>query len=136
MEDKHGPYLERCRELARRAEKRGDTPVGAVVALNGEIMAEAEEEVPTGSDPFAHAELLVVRRAMQALNGRELKRATLYTTVEPCLLCSFAIRESGIGRVVIERPVSEIGGATSSFPILTTDAIDRWGLPPGVTWCD
>jgi len=128
----HGRYLDRCRELGRAAGRRGNTEVGSVVVLDGEIVAEAEEGTPGGPDPFGHAEIVAVRRALDAVRPAELKRATLYTTVEPCLLCAFAIREAGIGRVVMEKATPEIGGVTSPFPILTTDAIRRWDEAPRV----
>ena len=90
--------------------------------------------MPAGDDPFAHAELLVVRRAVQELGRRQLPEATLYTTAEPCFLCSFAILAFGIGRVVIGSATPEIGGATSRFPILSTSDVACWGTPPKIVW--
>ena len=127
-------FLQRCRELTERARRAGNTAVGLVVTLEGRVVAEAEETVPGGPDPFAHAELVAVRRAMARLGRERLRRATLYTTKEPCLLCSFAIREARIGRVVIEAPTAEIGGVTSRYPILPAEDVARWGPPPEIVW--
>ncbi len=127
-------FMRRCRELADRARRAGNTAVGSVVTLEGRVVAEAEETVPGGPDPFAHAELVAVRRAMAQLGRKRLGRATLYTTKEPCLLCSFAIREARIGRVVIEAPTAEIGGVTSRYPILPAGDVARWGPPPEIVW--
>ena len=127
-------WMERCRELAREAKAAGNTAVGSLVALGDRVIAEAGEECPAGPDPFAHAELLAVRSALVDL-GRPLPpNATLYTTAEPCFLCSFAIREGGVRRVVIGAPTPAIGGATSLYPILVADDVDRWGPPPEVVW--
>lgn len=126
--------MERCRELALEAKAAGNTAVGSLVAVADRVIAEAGEECPAGPDPFAHAELLAVRSAIAEL-GRPLPpEATLYSTAEPCFLCSFAIREAGLRRVVIGRPTPGIGGATSRYPILVADDVERWGAPPDVVW--
>ena len=91
--------------------------------------------MPKGPDPFAHAELLAVRRAIGG-SRHDLPEATLYTNVEPCFLCSYAIREARIGRVVIGRPIPDIGGVNSRYPLLVADNVDRWGRPPEVVWAE
>jgi tRNA(adenine34) deaminase len=58
----------------------------------------------------------------------------LYTTAEPCLLCSFAIREARIERIVIGTSVPHIGGATSPYPILSAADVPPWGAPPTIVW--
>lgn len=126
----------RVDELAAEAARAGNTAVGTVVASGEHILAEAEEQTPEGPDPFAHAELVAVRGAMAAAGRRHLPDATLYTNVEPCFLCSYAIREARIGRVVIRRSTPEIGGATSRYPLLTAGDISRWGRAPEVAWVE
>jgi tRNA(adenine34) deaminase len=126
--------MARCRELARRAREAGNSAVGSLVVLDGEIVSEAEEETPAGPVAFAHAELLAVQRAIRAVGRRRLPAATLYSTHEPCFLCSYAIRATGIERVVLERAVPEIGGATSNYPLLAADDVSFWGPPPTVVW--
>ena len=126
--------MRRCIDLAKSAKRAGNTAVGALLVIGERVAAEAGEEAPAGDDPFAHAELLVVRRAFQKLRRKQMPEATLYTTAEPCFLCSFAIREFRIGRVVIGSATPEIGGATSPYPILSARDVSRWGAPPTIVW--
>ena len=124
--------MRRCIDLAVSAKQSGNTPVGCVIALEGRIVAEAEEQSPSGSNPFAHAEILAVVAALRAGSRKRLARAALYTTNEPCFLCSYAIREARIVRVVFAVETPGVGGATSAYPILKAADIDRWGAPPRI----
>lgn len=127
-------FMARCFELAEEARARGDTPVGSlIVGAGGEILAEASERNRT-ADLFAHAELLAVRRAVRAGGNKDLGRCALYTTNEPCFLCSFAIRQTAIARVVIAERTPHIGGASSQYPILTARDISVWGDPPEIVF--
>ncbi len=126
-------WMRRAAELASSAGRAGHTPVGSLIVLDGRIIAEAEEGVRRGQRSLAHAELLAVEVALASGLG-SLERATLYSTVEPCILCGFAIREAGIGRVVMGRKAGEVGAVHSIFPVLTTREIRRWGTPPQVSW--
>ena len=83
-----GVALERARE-ARRA--HGDVPIGAVIARDGEVLAAAGNERELRRDPTAHAELLAIRAAAEALGGWRLPETTLYVTLEPCAMCAGAI---------------------------------------------
>ncbi|HET7602191.1 MAG TPA: deaminase [Gemmatimonadales bacterium] len=126
-------WMRRASELAERARAAGNTAVGALIVLDGKMIAEAEEETPAGPRPFAHAELLAVEAVFMEFRD-SLRNATLYSTAEPCVLCAFAIREAHIGRVVIGREAGEIGGVRSRFPVLTADWVPRWGAPPEIVW--
>jgi len=126
--------MDRCEALAREAKRAGNTPVGAVLVLDGVAIAEGAEETPSGPRPFAHAELLVVERALMLRPRPDLQKATLYSTAEPCVLCGYAVREARVGRVVVARPVGETGSIRSKFPLLTADWVQRWGPPPTVVW--
>ena len=106
--------------------------MGCVITLGDRTVAKAEEQSPAGSDPFAHAEILAVVDALAAVSRTSLRQATLYTTNEPCFLCSYAIREARIARVVFAVESPGIGGATSAYPILKAAEIDRWGSPPRI----
>ena len=129
-------WMRRCGELALQARAAGNTPVGSLLVLDGQLLAEAAEQTPGGPRPFAHAELLVVEQALQLLPQPDLRTATLYSTAEPCILCGFAVREARIGRVVIARPAGDIGSIRSRFPVLTADWVARWGPPPIIVWLD
>ena len=124
--------MRHCIDLAARATESGNTPVGCVITLEHRVVAEAEEQSPSGSNPFAHAEILAVIAALEAVGKGKLSRATLYTTNEPCFLCSYAIREARIARVVFSVETPGIGGATSAYPILQAHEIKRWGAPPRI----
>jgi len=77
----------------------GDVPVGAVIVHKGEIVARAHNEREKCCDPTAHAEMLALRRAAQALGRRRLDGCTLYVTLEPCPMCAGGIAMSGIDAV-------------------------------------
>ena len=127
-------WMDRCDSLARQAAAAGNTPVGAVIVLDGVSIAEAAEEVPKGDRRFAHAELLAVEAAIRATGRRSLDSATLYSTAEPCILCGYAIREARISRVVVGRPSGDVGSIAARFPVMTADWVTRWGPPPEVVW--
>ncbi|MBX3295801.1 MAG: nucleoside deaminase [Acidobacteria bacterium] len=124
--------MNRCFELAEEAAARGDTPVGSLLAdSEGNIVAEAGERNRT-SDLFAHAELLAIREAIRTLGTNDLSGFSLITTNEPCFLCSYAIRQTGISRVAFARKTPGIGGATSNYPILSATEIAAWPDPPRI----
>jgi tRNA(adenine34) deaminase len=123
--------LNRCAELAEIARSRGESPVGSLIVVAGGIVGVGIEAGKIMQDITCHAEVEAIRQAVKT-QGKDLSAATLYTTHEPCILCSYVIRHHRIGRVVIRHAVEHIGGATSAFPVLTTDKVDIWGVPPVV----
>lgn len=136
MTDVNRKLMKRCFELAEEAKKRGDTPVGSLLAdAGGEIIAEASEQNRT-KDPFAHAELLVIQQAVKLRQGDDLTGFTLFTTNEPCFLCSFAIRQTSISRVVFARRTLGIGGVSSNYPILSADDIGNWNPAPEIIFLE
>jgi len=86
-------------KLAREAQMAGEVPVGAVVVCKEKIIACARNERETSDDPTAHAEVLALRRAAEALGTRRLEGCTLYVTLEPCPMCAGAIVMAGIDAV-------------------------------------
>lgn len=86
-------------KLAREAQMAGEVPVGAVVVCKEKIIACARNERETSGDPTAHAEVLALRRAAEALGTRRLEGCTLYVTLEPCPMCAGAIVIAGIDAV-------------------------------------
>lgn len=128
-------WMPRCIALADEARARGEVAVGAVIVCGGNAVAECSDAATGPQDVTAHAELLAIREVAKGLGRTDLSGCTLYTNVEPCWMCSFAIRESRISRVVIGKPVASIGGATSAYPILTV-VIDGWSPPPAIVWLE
>jgi len=86
--------------LARAAGEAGEVPVGAVVVVEGRIVAGRGNEREASGDPTAHAEVLALRDAALALGDRRLRDATLVVTLEPCPLCAGAVWAAQVGRVV------------------------------------
>ncbi len=130
VSDRDVEFMRRAIQLARVALERGDTPVGAVVVGEGHVVGEGVEAVRSAKDLTAHAELSAILEACRSLSSLTLDGATLYTTVEPCFMCSFVIRSARLSRVVIGRSVPHIGGVSSRFPILVDPAVPNWVQPP------
>ena len=128
----HEHFMRRCLELAMIARSGGNTPVGSVVVLDGEIIGEAGEALPAGTSVTGHAEVLACQAALDRAGRGDLAGAVLYTTAEPCFMCSYVIRQLRVALVVygVETPL--VGGITSGHPILTDPALDRWRPAPAV----
>lgn len=87
-------------ELAKRAEEEGEVPVGAVIVQDNELIAEGWNQPIGNHDPTAHAEVSALRKAGLSARNYRLTGATLYVTLEPCVMCVGAIMHARIGRVV------------------------------------
>ena len=106
-------YMQRALALARRATARGEVPVGALVVRGSEIIGEGAN-CPIGQhDPTAHAEIEALRAAGRALGDYRLTGATLYVTLEPCIMCASAIVHARIDRVVFGAWDPKAGAAGS-----------------------
>lgn len=125
-------FMRRCLELGRIALAAGDAPVGSLIVLAGKIVGEGIESVKSKFDPTAHAEILAVRAACQTLRTLDLSGATLYTNVEPCVMCAFAIRQTGIQIVIFGISNSKVGGVNSKFPVLTDSEFPTKFPPPKI----
>ena len=85
---------------AEAAAEAGEVPVGAIVVVDGEIVAAAHNGTITSQDPSGHAEVLALRAAAQRIGNHRLSNATLYVTLEPCVMCVGAIAQARVARVV------------------------------------
>lgn len=85
-------YLQRSSTLAKQAAEKGNSGAGAIIVKDGVIISEAEEAVKTKNDISCHAEMEAIRQAVKNLNTNDLSDCILYTTHEPCIMCSYAIR--------------------------------------------
>jgi len=90
--------MRRALELARRAEREGEVPIGAVVALNGDVIGEGWNRPIAAVDPTAHAEIQAMRAAAKKLGNYRLAGAELYVTLEPCDMCVGAMFHARIAR--------------------------------------
>jgi tRNA(adenine34) deaminase len=93
-------WMSRALEQARVAERMDEVPVGALLVRDGEILEEAGNLTRTLSDPTAHAEMVVIRKAAVREGGGRLLGTTLYVTLEPCAMCAGAIVLARVGRLV------------------------------------
>lgn len=112
-------------ERARNAGRHGDVPIGAVVARDGEPIAAAGNERELRRDPTAHAEVLAIRAAAEALGGWRLPRTTLYVTLEPCAMCAGAVVLARIPVVVFGATDPKAGAAGSVLDILAEPALNH-----------
>jgi tRNA(adenine34) deaminase len=112
-------------ERARDAEGHGDVPIGAVVARGDEPLAAAGNERELRRDPTAHAEILAIRAAAEALGGWRLPDTTLYVTLEPCAMCAGAIVLARIPAVVYGARDPKAGAAGSVLDILAEPTLNH-----------
>jgi len=103
-------FMRMALEEARAAVAGGNKPFGAVVVRGGQVVARGHNLVESGHDPTAHGEVVAIRAACRALKSSSLAGSTLYTTCEPCLMCTSAIMWAGIARVVIGATWSDSPG--------------------------
>jgi tRNA(adenine34) deaminase len=103
--------------LAAKAADAGETPVGAVVVQDGRIIGSGFNRVETESDPTAHAELEALREACRANGDWRLLRATVYVTLEPCVMCAAAMVHARVKRLVYGARDDRWGGVGSLFDL-------------------
>jgi tRNA(adenine34) deaminase len=100
---------------ARAAMLHDDVPVGAVVVVDGEVIARRHNEREASGDPTAHAEVLAIRDAAAALGTWRLEGATIVVTLEPCPMCAGALVAARVGRVVFGAPDPKAGACGSLY---------------------
>ena len=94
-------WMRHALELAREGEQRdGSNPIGCVIVRDGQLLANGWNEVDVRFDPTAHAEIVAIRRAGEVLRTPELRGATLYSTLQPCGMCTMAMIWAKVGRIV------------------------------------
>nr|WP_320049560.1 tRNA adenosine(34) deaminase TadA [uncultured Desulfuromonas sp.] len=110
-------FMARALEQARQAEQLGEVPVGAVIVLDGCVIAAAGNRRETWQDPTAHAELIALREAAKRIDSWRLEGATLYVTLEPCVMCMGGIILSRIPRLVFGARDPRVGAVGSVFDL-------------------
>ncbi len=112
-------HVERAIELARESVAAGNTPFGALLVVDGEVVREARNTTRTDDDLTAHPELKLARWAGRELDADERAACTMYASTEPCPMCATAVVYAGIGRVVFGvagRTLHELTGAGVDVP--------------------
>ena len=112
-------FMQEALEEARSAAVAGEVPIGAVLAVDGRVIARAGNRTIRDCDPTAHAEIIVLRKAAQVVDNYRLAGATLYVTVEPCSMCAGAMIQARIPRLVYGADDPKGGAARSCFQILS-----------------
>jgi tRNA(adenine34) deaminase len=102
-------------EEARRAEAAGEVPVGCVVVQDGRVVARGFNQPIASTDPTAHAEIVAIRAAAREVGNYRLAGATLYVTIEPCLMCVGAMVHARIARVVFGASEPKAGALGSTI---------------------
>ncbi len=99
---------------ARKGRDRAEVPIGAVVAIDGEVVGRGFNQPIGSGDPTAHAEIVAIREASRAIGNYRLTGATLYVTIEPCLMCVGALVHARIGSVVFGAAEPRTGALVSA----------------------
>src|SRR6516164_3976495 len=98
--DADAHYMDLAIIEARKAEAAGEVPVGAIIVLNGAVIGSGFNQPISTSDPTAHAEIVALRKAAESVQNYRLSGATIFCTVEPCMMCAGAIIHARIARLV------------------------------------
>ncbi|HLO71483.1 MAG TPA: nucleoside deaminase [Flavipsychrobacter sp.] len=126
----HEFFMRKCIDLAIEAKTNGESPVGSIIVRNDTIIATGIEAGKANMDITFHAEIEAIRMARKVLNTADLSDCIIYTTHEPCIMCSYVIRQAKIGMVVMSLSSGDTGGFNSQLPVLKDTSITKWGTPP------
>ena len=117
--------MRRAIELAVRAGREGEVPVGALVVRDAEVLGEGWNQSVSTCDPSAHAEIVALRAAGRAAANYRLPGATLYVTLEPCVMCAGAIVQARLAHVVFATRDALAGAAGSSVDLLDSPLLNH-----------
>ena len=124
--DIHEKYMTEALREARAALEEGEIPIGAVVVSRGRIIGRGHNMTERLHDPTAHAEMIAVTAATEALGGKYLTDCTLYVTVEPCPMCAGGLNWAQVGKIVYGAPDPRRGYSLFTPSLLhpTTEALE------------
>lgn len=125
MTDSDIGFMQEALEEARSAAAAGEVPIGAVLTLDGRVIARSGNRTIRDCDPTAHAEIIVLRKAAQVAENYRLAGASLYVTVEPCSMCAGAMIQARIPRLVYGADDPKGGAAHSCFQILSNPRLNH-----------
>ena len=126
----HEHYMRRCIELARHAIASQDSPVGSLIVDEDEVLSEGVEAVRARQDATAHAEMEALRGASVRRGSRDLTGCTMYTSVEPCIMCAYAIRLARISVVVYGARGGDGAQSVHGHIVLTDEHVAPHRPPP------
>ncbi|MCK0192603.1 nucleoside deaminase [Arenibacter sp. F20364] len=122
--------MRHCLYLGHRALESGNPPVGAILVYRDKIIGEGIESGKSTGDYTNHAEILAIRDAIEKGNIEILSQSTMYSTHEPCVMCSYLIRAYKIATIVYGTDVKNLGGASSKYSLLRENKVPNWGDAP------
>ena len=122
-DDEH--FMQAALKLATAAGHAGEVPVGAVVAVGGRIVGQGSNAPIARVDPTAHAEIVALREAAQALGNYRLTDANLYVTMEPCVMCAGALVAARVKRLVFGTRDLRFGGVRSKFRVADSELLNH-----------
>jgi tRNA(adenine34) deaminase len=129
----HEQFMTAALDEARRALESGEVPIGAVVVIEGRVVATGFNQPISGVDPTAHAEMVALREAARRIGNYRLTGATLYVTVEPCLMCVGAIVHARVREVVYGAAEPKSGALVSAVRSLELPGLNhRFAVTGGV----
>lgn len=118
-------YMDLALMEAQKAELAGEVPVGAVIVSGDEVIGRGFNQPISLHDPTAHAEIIALREAAQTERNYRLANATLYCTVEPCMMCAGAMIHARLVRLVFGTPDPKAGAAGSIYNVLTDPRLNH-----------
>lgn len=126
-------FMREALNEARTAAERGEVPIGAVVVHERRIIARGYNRTITENDPTAHAEMIALRAAAQAIGNYRLIGADVYVTVEPCAMCAGALIQARVARLIYGCDEPKGGAVRTCFQVLGHPALNhRVAVTPGV----
>jgi len=124
-ESMHEFYMQRALQLALAAAAEDEVPVGAIITCGDRIIAEAYNQREALKDPTAHAEMIAITQAAQAIGSWRLEACCLYVTLEPCPMCAGAIIQARIPTVVFGATDPKAGAAVSLYQMLQDERLNH-----------
>jgi tRNA(adenine34) deaminase len=118
-------FMRQALELAMEAERAGEVPVGAVVVIDGRVIGRGRNSPIGTNDPSAHAEILALRQAAAAMSNYRLEGATMYVTLEPCVMCAGALVAARLARLVFGARDLRFGGIRSKFRLADAEVLNH-----------
>jgi tRNA(adenine34) deaminase len=123
MSDKD--WMQRAFELAEKAKAQGEVPVGAIIVHDNKIIGEGWNQPISSNDPTAHAEIIALRDAGNNIGNYRLIDATMYVTLEPCVMCTGAIVHARLAKLVYAADDPKTGACGSVFNLLQTEELNH-----------